>query len=483
MNLGRFGLLKNSEGVIEPEGRFELVEISEREAQSLPNAYKWDSAQELVDRSRALGASISPKLEAELYFERFDGPYSTAKTFTPIPPSRKRKYVKHEKKTSKDYIKKTKKRLGLLELSKPILRLTADEVLSLFPKRGNPEKLDKNRFARNVVWYFYQQVQDGKPPEFTVDGCNMRTIFYFLKPILTGNKIFTDNTEKTKKEKEEDENDIDSFYGNFTNAVQKLVLAGLISYKDFNIIDDRKEYRFLPPARFNTHILLLAEKKAYHGKFVSLASKYGVMSQISRGRSTVLMTDTMLTEMFELGYDFTKNLSVLSFCDFDPVGTSIPFHFFVHLKKLGFYNVNHFEQYGNKTLSVYTGKKKNGKKLYKKVSQIRPCLDIVNPHDFEAEVRNLMRHKLKGSLQDDPSTKEWALITGGVTGTGKNTVYAISAEQFLTYVKDELDKKIRPLLTVPPEEVGLSSRLRLLTRAFQRHVGVRALLKAKGQLD
>lgn len=77
------------------------------------------------------------------------------------------------------------------------------------------------------------------------------------------------------------------------------------------------------------------------------------------------------------------------------------------------------------------------------------------------------------------STKKWACITRGVTGTGKNTTYAISAEQFLPYVEENLDQKLKNLLKVAPEEVGLSSSLKALTRALQRHIGIRALKKAQ----
>ena len=68
---------------------------------------------------------------------------------------------------------------------------------------------------------------------------------------------------------------------------------------------------------------------------------------------------------------------------------------------------------------------------------------------------------------------------GGVTGTGRNTKYAISAEQFLPYINEQLEKKIAPLLAVPSEEVGLSSSLKALTRALQRHIGIRALKQAQ----
>jgi len=481
LNLARFGLLKNDKGAIEPEGASQLVEVSEQEAlsQNSPHVYKYDSAQELSDHASHLGAKLSPGLYAQLYSDVVcQGPDSLFIP-PPIPPRRKRKYVKHEKKTSKEYVEKAKKELGIIDLEKSILELQADEVLSLFPHKRNPDRLDKSRFARNVVWHYYRLVQAGNPPEFVKEGCNMRTIFYLFKPVLTANKIFSDNTEKTKSEKKKDKGDIDSFYGTFTNAVQALVLKGLVSYRDFNIEDDRKVFRFLPPARFNTHILLLAEKKAFVGRFMTLASRYGVMAQVTTGRSTYVMADTMLTEMFELGYDFSKNLNILSFCDFDPVGTSIPHHFTQHLKKLGFHNVNHFEQYGNETYRLDTGKEKKGETVYETVTQRRPCLDIVSPLDFDTETRNLMRHTLKASQRDDFSTLKWARITGGVTGTGRNTKYAISAEQFLPYVDEQLDQKLKTLLNVAPEEVGLSSSLKALTRALQRHIGIRALKKAQ----
>lgn len=494
MNLERFGLIKNDEGVIESEGSGELVEVTEHEAlSSSAEIYKYDFVQELLDRARTLAANLPTSFTTQLYSNEYHAQSSRSggirKMIEPIPPSRRRKYVKHEKKTSKEYVEKTKKKLGIIDFNRPPItihkqdaeeesfafHLTADEVLELFPKKKNLKKLDKNLFARNIVWQLYQLTKVGAPPEFMAKGCNMRTIFYLFKPTLTANNIFTDNTEKTKKQKQKDEADIDSFYGNFTKAVQDLVLDGLISYRDLFIQDDRKPFRFLPPARFNTHLLLLAEKKAYLGRFLAYASKYGVMAQITNGRSTYLMTDTMLTEMFELGYDFSKDLTILSFCDFDPVGTSIPEHFTGHLKRLGFHNVTSFEQYGNKTYRLDTGKKRKGLKVYEKVSQCRPCLDIVNPLEFEPETRKRMRHALKPSQRDDYSTMKWARITGGVTGTGSNTKHAISAEQFLPHVNRQLHKKITPLLAIPSEEVGLRSSLKALIRVLQRHIGIRAL--------
>lgn len=190
----------------------------------------------------------------------------------------------------------------------------------------------------------------------------------------------------------------------------------------------------------------------------------------------------MLTEMFEAGFDLNRSLSILSFCDFDPVGTSIPYHFVQHFKTLGFHNINEFAQYGDQTMNRLTDTNDSeGRPIYKKVSQRRPCLDIVNPHELDRDIINRIRHRLEPSVQDNPSTADWAFITGGVTGTGRNKEFAISSEQFLPYLDEHLEKKLMPLLAKPAEAVGRRSNLKFLTKAIKEYIGTRALRDAEAR--
>ena len=468
MNLSRFGLLKDREGKIVSHGTVEKVEITEEEARALPpdaytvEAVATESDSFTADEAEAeetpwgnMAAAAKPRSPSS---GRRSKPRNPNR---PIPPENPVKYVKHEKRTSKEFVEKTKKEQGLLDLDGSILKMEPKDLLRHFPRADKPDEVDKNLFARNVVWHFYREIEDNRAPDFVKEGCNIRTIFYVVKPIFTQKKVFAD---------------IESFYGNFTEAFKTLVEVGLISYRDFNIMDDRKPFRFLPDADFNTNILLLAEKKAFAGRFSALASKYGVMAQITDGQSTLLMTDTMLTEMFEGGFDLNKALNILSFCDFDPVGSSIPFHFVAHLKVLGFHNVNEFAQYGSQTMRRPTNdrRRKGGRPTYVTISQKRPCLDIVNPHDLDRDVIEQIRHRLKPDIQNNPSTADWAFITGGVTGTGRNKEYAISSEQFLPYLDEHLEKKILALLAKPPESVGRRSSFKSLHKAIREDMGARA---------
>lgn len=477
MNLARFGLLKTSSGAMAPDGFTEEVEITEEEARALPReAYTVEILEQqtplerFAERAAGLGLGESSGDFSAMSLPRPGAPArgrSAGSSTRPIPPSRPVKYVKHEKRTSKEFVDKLKEEHGLLDLDGSILKMEPRDLLRHFHRPGNADEVDKNLFARNVVWHFYREIQAGRTPDFVKEGCNIRTIFYVVKPVFTQKRVFAD---------------VESFYGNFTEGFKALVEAGLISYRDFNIMDDRKPFRFLPDPDFNTNVLLLAEKKAFAGRFSALASKYGVMAQITDGQSTLLMTDTMLTEMFEAGFDLNKNLSILSFCDFDPVGSSIPYHFVEHLKVLGFHNVNEFAQYGEQTMRRPTGERDSeGRPAFKKISQKRPCLDIVNPHELERELVERIRHKLKAEVQNNPTTADWAFITGGVTGTGRNKEYAISSEQFLPYLDEHLEKKLLPILGKPPEAVGRRSNFKYLAKALKEYIGTRALRDAEAR--
>ena len=72
MNLERFGLIKNDDGVIEPEGSGQLVEVDEHEAlNSRAEIYKYDSVEELLDRARTLAANLATSFTTQLHSNAF----------------------------------------------------------------------------------------------------------------------------------------------------------------------------------------------------------------------------------------------------------------------------------------------------------------------------------------------------------------------------------------------------------------------------
>lgn len=468
------------------EDSYDLVDISEQEAELRSIDVEVIEPQELqeklFDMATALGLFDTPQKSYDLAFsaarvQAHSKPRARAQTA-------KKKYVKRKKNTKKAFVDRMKEKFDLLELETPIREMSRSELLAHFEDEDSLEKhersrskkkkrrirhgkrkrrsrenryVDAKKFARNLIWQIYGEIEAGRTPEFARVSCNIRSIYYYVKTVIRDHAKIFENP--------------DGMYDDIHESLKGLVLAGLLSYKDFNIVDDRRAYRLLPPEYGNTNVILLAEKDSFVGRFFELGSQYGTMVQITKGVSSVLMADTLLTEMFESGYDMDKQLSILSFCDFDPTGSSIPHHFADHLRALGFSNIKTFDQYGT---AVDFRELSNGTK--KKLSQIRPCLDIVAPKDLPAPVRDKIKHTLPAGIRDNPSTEDWVFITGGVTGTGNNKRHAISSEMLLPYLAEHLEAKIHPLLDKNPEKFGRQLNYSYLHRTIREYIGARVEL-------
>ena len=136
MNLSRFGLLKDREGKIVSHGTVEKVEITEEEARALPpDAYTVEPvAAELdpfaTDEAEAEEAPLGNMAAAAKPRSPSSGRRSKPRNPNrPIPPETPVKYVKHEKRTSKEFVEKTKKEQGLLDLDGSILKMEPKDLL------------------------------------------------------------------------------------------------------------------------------------------------------------------------------------------------------------------------------------------------------------------------------------------------------------------------------------------------------------------
>ena len=190
MNLARFGLCRNSKGDVVPDGSTEEV----------------------------VAVEIGPE-------------------------GKRKKYKRRRKNTSKRFIAEMKKKFNLLDLEKPIWNFDRRELLENFAKPSKEELLlkygnnfenkrpledyegpmiDKNKFAANILWQCYKMIESGNAPFFCEKACSLRTFHYCVKALTTANKdIFNDSPD---------------IYGNVTRRCRAMVTAGLISYKDINVV-------------------------------------------------------------------------------------------------------------------------------------------------------------------------------------------------------------------------------------------------------
>ena len=333
-----------------------------------------------------------------------------------------------------------KKKFGLIDFAEDITQMTLEKLREHFGYQSGT--INKALFANNVIWQVYRQIRDGQPPAYFAKGGSIRCFWYIVKKVVQDHpRVF-----KVKK-------DLDSL---FSKQLVQMIKLGLLSYKDLNIIDDRKGFRKIAPLYGNPHIILLGEKFSFLSKLIEVALQYGITVQCSKGMPSLVMADTMITEMAEAKYDMSQEFVILTFTDFDPTGWNIGNTFVRHLKHLGVKNVRTFDQYPTK----------------------RNCLDVVCPHELPSDFVERARLTMRAKLQRAALTKRWAIATGGLYKRG-GTEYAVSAEEHLEVFDQMLANKIAPFLRQKPEVFTRKINLEYLSDVMGQYLLERVLAVKK----
>ena len=349
-----------------------------------------------------------------------------------------------------------KKKFGLIDLNVDITTMNLRTLRRYFGNK-NGTTIDKGHFVRNVIWQIYRYTKAGKPPPIIENGGNIRSIWYHVK------KLVREHARAFKLK------------GELANLISKhlteMVQAGLLSYKDLNLMDDRRPYRRLAPSYGNPRVILIAEKISFFSKMVALGVRYGATVQITRGVPSLICIDTMLTEMAEAGHDLTQQFIIFDYCDFDPVGWNIGETFVEHLRDFGVTNIARFRQYRGE----------------------RGCLDLVNPHELDSDFLKQVRHRLKRRKAGAELTthqakaskrsraslvSRWVASTGGLYGRN-GTTYGVSAEEFLHLLDEHSDAKVIPRLETPPEAFFRLSAFQGLNEALRPYLVQRLIGEAE----
>ena len=353
-----------------------------------------------------------------------------------------------------------KKKFGLIDLNVDITTMNLRTLRRYFGHKTE-ETIDGALFIRNVIWQLYRFTKAGKPPPIIENGGNLRSIWYHVKKLVRAqSKAFQVKGDMADTISEE---------------FKAMVIAGLLSYVDLNLMDDRLPYRRLAPKYGNRRVILLAEKVGFFSKMVALGVRYGATVQITRGEPSLNTMDHMLTEMAEAGYDLTQKFILFDFCDFDPVGWNIGEVFVEHMRIFGINNITRFRQY----------------------RQQRYCLDLVNPHELDSKFLDEVRHRLKrrkagidftseapsylvksGEPEKAPLINRWLACTGGLYGRNGKT-WGVSAEEFLPLLDEHADAKIIPRLETPPEAFYRLSAIQGLNEALRPYLVQRLIDKAE----
>lgn len=408
MNLDRFGLIHDA--------RRGLLKAQQQGGSSSkqPAATKGPGGATAAALERLFEAAVAAKKKKKKKTGR-----SKSKAKVKPKPSKpgakkpaKAKAKAKKTKTPEDQLEKLRKKFEIVDFDEDITQMNLDTLRRHFGYISGT--INKGLFVNNVIWQVYRLVKAGKAPEFIKNGGNVRSLWYYVKKVVQDHpRVF-----KVKK-------DMDSL---FSKQLTAMVRAGLLSYKDLNITDDRESFRRLAPLYGNPHIILLGEKFSFLSKLIEVALQYGITIQCTKGMPSFVMADTMITEMAAAGYDMSQEFIILTFTDFDPTGWNIGNTFARHLKQLGIKNIRQFNQYPTP----------------------RDCLDVVCPHELPPDFLERARNTIKTKLKRAALTRKWAIATGGLYKRG-GIEYAVSAEEHLEFFDAKLAEKIAPFLRQKPE--------------------------------
>lgn len=408
MNLDRFGLIKDDDrGLLKiqrAEYQPQATSASKRRSGSAPEAFESLFAAAVAAKKNT--ASKRKKTPAKPVKAKAKAKKPTKKATS------KKKKAKDTAPSQTEQHEKLKKQFELVDFAEDITQMSLDTLRQHFGYiSGN---INKGLFVNNAIWQVYRLAQAGKAPAFVKNGGNVRSLWYYVKKVVQDYPRAFD----VKK-------DLD---GLFSKQLSKMVKDGLLSYKDLNIIDDRESFRRLAPLYGNPHIILLGEKFAFLSKLIDVWINYGVTIQCSKGMPSLVMADTMITEMANAHYDMSQEFIILTFTDFDPTGWNIGNTFARHLKELGVQNIRTFNQYPTP----------------------RKCLDVVCPHELPSDFLERARTTMKASLRRAALTRKWANATGGLYKRG-GIEYSVSAEEHLEFFDVMLAEKIAPFLVQKSE--------------------------------
>ena len=413
MNLDRFGLFQDDDrGLLKTR----LSSPSSSPSSQQASASKRQAGLSNQTFERLFTAAVAAKKKkgtAAKPKQKTAKPPQQAKTKTKKPAKKTpSKAKKTDTPSPGEQHEKLKKQFELVDFDEDITQMSLETLRRHFGYISG--SINKGLFVNNVLWQVYRLFKAGNAPPFIKNGGSVRSFWYHVK------KVVQDHPRVFDVDKDLD--------GLFSKQLSAMVRAGLLSYKDLKITDDRESFRRLAPLYGNPHIILLGEKFSFLSKLIEVNLQYGITIQCSKGMPSLVMADTMITEMAEAGYDMSQEFIILTFTDFDPTGWNIGNTFARHLKELGIKNIRRFNQYPTP----------------------RDCLDVVCPHDLPADFLERARLTMKAKLQRAALTRRWALATGGLYKRG-GINYAVSAEEHLGFLDAMLAEKIAPFLVQKPE--------------------------------
>ena len=286
---------------------------------------------------------------------------------------------------------------GIKDLDKNILYMTREELFQYFGT-ANQNAVVVSVLIANFLWQQVNYIRAGNPSP--VDGGNVRSLWYLVKPVLSRLDIL-------------DESD---HYKTLSVQMSDMVTNRIFSYKEFGLAEDGKWHI----GAFNPHVVIMAEKEAHYRFLQQMQDLTGASIIATGGQPSTItsefFTDALKKALSEAGNDLP--LAVLSLTDYDPFGWALLDTHIGDLKSFGFKNPQ--------------------------------LINLSVPKNYKPEELDMMHYDLEKSGDTPPSLlRKWMKKTNGIDGKP----WGMEVDVLLmdrARVKNLILEEGKPFFKVPP---------------------------------
>ncbi len=192
--------------------------------------------------------------------------------------------------------------------------------------RGKLPEIRMELLIKNVIWQLHEQIEAGAIPEFYRKRGTIRGLWYHMKTSLHQHKPLRGD-----------------FYSTIVKMMGKMVLGGVISYRDFAFTDiDAPKWHL---GLQNANAIVVCEKDGFVNYAQEYRDTYGCCAITMGGAPSLMSVDYFTQRMVDAGIDLNQKFVVVSIVDFDPRGEDAANDFIDKLKLFGIRNFQKFKQY------------------------------------------------------------------------------------------------------------------------------------------
>lgn len=342
-----------------------------------------------------------------------------------------------------DQLQTALQELGIIPLPKPIMDMSLAEIRTYFGY-ATTSGIQKTPLMRNLLWQIYGQIKAGNPPDFYKKQGFIRGMWYYIKKKFSQHHPLRGD-----------------LYNLMSESLTVMVRKGVFSYVDFNFRDrDEGTWKL---GFDNPHILLMGEKDGFVTIMEDLQQAYGCHILTAGGIPSFMTINNMVSAMRRFEVDMTQTFYLITFTDFDPAGYNVSETLTQHLADSGLKNLFVFEQWGPK--------------------KKRPWLELAVPANFDKPVSD-HKYKLPKALWNDPGTKAWVGLTGGLDGPGWTSgkpTHGMESDEFdLELIQSLFAQAIEPLLTTPIDNIKKRSAMLKIRQELENMAIVKFLERLQG---